>query len=385
MSEAPDPRSGDPAEVAVIIPTFNSGAYLAQALASVAGQTVPPSTVVVADDCSSDDTVERARRWQGSLPLHLVRLERNQGPGIARHRAIQATSAPLLAMLDSDDLFLPDHLETMIAAHNASPGLISARELHWQPGRGLTEAPGPRGGPGRSHQLTALIRRNFVNFGFFSRSLYDRADGFHDLQQCEDWDLWIRMVRGGARLTMTSHPTAIHRVRPGSLSYDPRPTAQHGTDLLTQVLRDARSPGEAAAARAGLRALRGKLNFYRATELAAAGQTRQARQVALGGLPADGPRATAGLLALVLAPSAAARLERGRGGTGQRSRSGPLRVVLAPIPERIFLAAPLARMAATLAASPGTNFPGGRGVRCSCRSRALNASIMHSRSVAAVK
>jgi Glycosyl transferase family 2 len=308
--EAPDPCSGGPAEVAVIIPTFNSGAYLSQALASVAGQMVPPSTVVVADDCSSDDTVERARRWQGSLPLLLVRLERNQGPGIARHRAIQATSAPLLAMLDSDDLFLPDHLATMIAAHNASPGLISARELHWQPGRGLTEAPGPAGGPGRSHQLTALIRRNFVNFGFFSRSLYDRAGGFQD-QGCEDWDLWIRMVRGGAKLTMTSHPTAIHRVRAGSLSYDPRVTAQHGADLLTQVLRAARSPGEAAAARAGLRALRGKLNFYRATELAAAGQTWQARQVALGGLPAGGPRATAGLLALALAPSAAARLERG--------------------------------------------------------------------------
>jgi len=310
MSEAPDPCSGGPAGVAVIIPTFNSGAYLDQALASVAGQTVPPSTVVVADDCSSDDTVERARRWHCSLPLEVVRLERNQGPGIARHRAIQATSAPLLAMLDSDDLFLPDHLATMIAAHDASPGLISARELHWQPGRGLTEAGGPRGGPGRSHQLAALIRRNFVSFGFFSRSLYDSAGGFQDQQQCEDWDLWIRMVRGGAKLTMTSHPTAIHRVRPGSLSFDPRLTAQQGADLLTEVLRAARSPGEAAAARAGLRALRGKLSFYRATELAAAGQTWQARQAAIGGLPAGGPRAAAGLMALVVAPSAAARLER---------------------------------------------------------------------------
>lgn len=308
MSEAPDPCRGGPVEVAVIIPAFNSSAYLDQALASVAGQTVPPGTVVVADDCSTDDTVERARRWQGSLPLEVVRLQRNQGPGIARHRAIQATGAPLLAMLDSDDLFLPDHLETMIAAHDASPGLISARELHWQPGQDLTEAGGPRGAPGQSRQLSALIRRNFVNFGFFSRGLYDSAGGFQD-QHCEDWGLWIRMVRGGAKLTMASHPTAIHRVRPGSLSFDPRRTAKDGVDLLSEVLRAARSPGEAAAARSGLRALRGKLSFYRATELAVRGHTWQARQAALGGLPAGGPRATAGLLALVVAPSAAARLE----------------------------------------------------------------------------
>jgi GT2 family glycosyltransferase len=321
MTETRHSEGPSPTEVAVVIPTFNSGAYLDQALASVAAQTALPSAVVVADDCSSDDTVERARRWQGRLPLEVVRLERNQGPGIARHRAIRVSSAPLLAMLDADDLLLPDHLETMVATYAACPGLISAQELAWYPGVGLTAPAGgrrvakapyqPRGRrvAKAPHQLGALLRHNFVNFGFFSRDLYESVGGFSD-QNCEDWELWIRMVRAGATLTMASHPTAIHRVRPGSLSSDPEQTAQWGIVVLSKALRAARSPSEAAAARAGLRTLRAKLSFYRAKELGAQGHSSQARQAALGGLPAGGPRATAGLLALIVAPTTAARLER---------------------------------------------------------------------------
>lgn len=308
--KAHDPPVTEPTEVAVIIPAFNSGAHLDQALASVAGQTAAPGAVVVVDDCSGDDTLDRARRWQGRLPLEVVRLEQNRGPGVARHRAIRLTTAPLLAMLDADDLFLPDHLESMAATHAACPGLVSAQELSWCPGVGLTLPARPQRTPRQSDILRALLRHNFVNFGFFSRDLYELAGGFGDQYYCEDWDLWIRMIRAGASMTMASHPTAIHRVHSRSLTFDAARTAQHSMAFLSATLQATQSPAEAAAARAGLRALRGKLSFYRATELATEGNLRQARRVAFGGLPGGGLRATAGLLALALAPSAAARLER---------------------------------------------------------------------------
>ncbi len=309
MTQARYPALPGPVDVAVIIPAFNSGAYLDQALASVAGQTVSPAAVMVADDCSTDDTSERARRWQGRLPLELVRLERNRGPGGARRRAIQATNTALLAILDADDLFLPDHLETMAAAYRACPGLVSAQVLSWYPGQGLISPARARRVPRASYQLGALLRHNFVNFPVFSRDLYESVGGFRE-QYCEDWDLWIRMVRAGAKVTMASHPTAVSREWPGSRSFDSARTAQRSIDVLTAELRAASSPAEARAARAGLRALRGKLSFYRATELAAQGRPRPARQAALEGLPGGGARDAAGLLALLLAPSAAAWLER---------------------------------------------------------------------------
>jgi len=300
----------EPGKVAVIIPAFNSGPHLDQALASVAGQTVPPGAVVVVDDCSEDDTADRARRWQDRLPIEVIRQKKNRGPGVARHRAIQASTAPFLAMLDADDLFLPDHLECMAAAHAVAPGLVSTQELSWSPGVSLTQLPGPRPAPRKSSELSALLHHNFINFPLFSRDLYELAGGFGDQYYCEDWDLWIRMVRAGARVTMVSHPTAIHRVHARSLTFDAARTAQHSEAFLSEALGTVQSPAEAAAARAGLQAVRGKLSFYRATELVARGDTRQARRVAWGGLPGGGLRSTAGLLALALAPAAAARLER---------------------------------------------------------------------------
>ncbi len=309
MTDSAHRSPAGPADVAVIIPAFNSGSYLDHALASVAGQTVLPGAVLVADDCSADDTGDRARRWRDHLPVEVIRLDRNRGPGIARHRAIQATGAPLLAMLDADDFFLPDHLETMLAAHAAHPGLISAQELAWSPGVGLSGPAGPRRLPRPPGQLAALLRHNFVNFGFFSRELYESVGGFRE-QYCEDWDLWIRMVRAGTIVTMAAHPTAVHRLRSDSRSFDAARTAERGIVVLTRELQEAGSAAEAAAARAGLRALRGKLSFYRAAELAAQGRPGQARRAALDGLPAGSPRTAAGLLALLVAPAAAARLER---------------------------------------------------------------------------
>jgi GT2 family glycosyltransferase len=304
------PVTHDQADIAVIIPAFNSGNYIDQALGSLACQTLQPSAVVVVDDCSTDDTCDRARSWSGRLPLEVVQLERNQGPGVARDRAIRVSTAPFLALLDADDFFLPDHLETMARAHAASPGLVSAQELSWYPGIELRFKPQPRRLSKRTNPLVPLLRHNFVNFGFFSRELYESVGGFCDLYFCEDWDLWIRMVRAGADLTVASHPTAVHRVHAQSLSFDAARIAQHGMSYLETAVHAAQSSAESAAARAGIQTLRAKLNFYQAIELAARGDVRQARQVALGAFPARGVRASAGLLAMALAPASAAWLEQ---------------------------------------------------------------------------
>lgn len=302
-------------DVAVIIPAFNAGPYLDQTLASVAGQTSPPAAVVVADDGSDDDTAERARRWRGRLPIEVLRLEGNAGPGPARDRAIQVTDASLLAILDADDLLLPDHLEVMVAAHQRAPGLVSAQELSWAPGHGLDLArrrvrPTPVPTDPQA-QLVALLQRNYVNFPLFSRELYQAAGGFRErFRVGEDWDLWIRMLRAGARITDTSHPTALHRVRPRSLSGDPRQTVELGIDVLTTAVAEARSAGERAAAERGLRALLARKRYYDASALAAAGHAWRARATAVGGRHGGGWRVTAGLTALALAPRISIRLER---------------------------------------------------------------------------
>jgi glycosyltransferase involved in cell wall biosynthesis len=303
-----------PLDVAVIIPAFDAGQYVDQALASVAAQTRAPAVVVVADDGSSDDTAERASRWRDRLPIEVLRLEHNLGPGPARHQAILTTGTAMLAMLDADDLLLPDHLETMVATCERNPGLVTAWELSWMLGRGIdvdrrrTRRAPPPDNP--DDQLVALLERNYVNFGFFPRALYDQAGGFRDFPVGEDWDLWIRMLRAGGRVTRASHATALHRVRPGSLSIDPRRTVGHGIAVLTAAVTEARTPRERAAAERGLRGLMARRRYYEVLALAGDGHPWRARLEAMRAPRGGGARIAAGLAAMAVAPRTSLRIER---------------------------------------------------------------------------
>jgi Glycosyl transferase family 2 len=300
--------------VALIIPAFNAGAYLDQTLASVAGQTRPADAVVVADDCSGDDTGERARRWESRLPIKVLRMDENVGPGPARHEAIRTTDTTLLAILDADDLLLPDHLETMIAAHDRTPGLVSAQELSWIPGRGIDLA-GRRmrkGVPaGREAQLSTLLQRNYINFPLFTRTMYDTSGGFRaQFWVGEDWDLWIRMLRTGASVTEASHPTALHRVRPGSLSVDARRTVESAISVLTTAVAESCSEPERAAAECGLRTLRARKRYHDALALALEGHLSRARRLAAKGVRSGDWKVSAALTALTVAPGVSVRLEQ---------------------------------------------------------------------------
>ncbi|MEO5798100.1 MAG: glycosyltransferase [Gemmatimonadales bacterium] len=111
--------------VTVIIPAYNVGNFIDDALASVAAQTLAPAEVVVVDDGSTDDTNARVKRWNGRLgATRLILLEgANYGLSVSRNRGILAGSGDIFAFLDGDDYFLPRHLERLV------PGFIAMPEL----------------------------------------------------------------------------------------------------------------------------------------------------------------------------------------------------------------------------------------------------------------
>ncbi len=98
--------------VAVIIPFWNPGRMLREALDSVAAQTVQPSQVVVVDDGSTDDSAEAVSAYPA---VTLVRQSRS-GTAAARNTGIARTDADLVAFLDADDLWPPGSLSARIAA-----------------------------------------------------------------------------------------------------------------------------------------------------------------------------------------------------------------------------------------------------------------------------
>jgi glycosyltransferase involved in cell wall biosynthesis len=205
--------------IAVVIPIYNGAAFIHQTLASVLAQSRPVDQVVVIDDCSTDDSVAQVEAWADRLPLTLVRMPGNGGVSAARNAGLAAVETDLVAFLDADDIWLPDHVELVLAAHDCHGGIISAGAFFWNPGGALRpyhehlrlRVPLP------DQQLEALVERNFV----FISSLVRRSDieavgGFRRPDTVEDWDLWIRLVAAGVAVTQLDRATVLYRRHQGN-------------------------------------------------------------------------------------------------------------------------------------------------------------------------
>jgi GT2 family glycosyltransferase len=105
---------------AVIIPTYNRAGFIGETLASVLAQTTPPDEIIVVDDGSTDDTEALIRRDFAAVIYH--RTE-NRGAPHARHMGAGLSTASHLAFIDSDDLWLPDHLAQLCAIFAADPDI----------------------------------------------------------------------------------------------------------------------------------------------------------------------------------------------------------------------------------------------------------------------
>ncbi|MBL8267458.1 glycosyltransferase family 2 protein [Steroidobacter sp.] len=100
--------------VSVVIPAYNAGSTIQQAIATARAQTLRPSQIVVVDDVSKDDTVQQAEAVAGP-DLLVVRSPKNGGGGAARNRGIDHSTSDVVAFLDADDLWAPNKLANQMA------------------------------------------------------------------------------------------------------------------------------------------------------------------------------------------------------------------------------------------------------------------------------
>ena len=112
-------------EVSVIIPTYNSEEYIAQALESVFNQTHRNLEIILVDDASTDSTVSIARSFI-TKRLRIFTNSRNRGVSYSRNRGIKQAKGKWIALLDSDDWYAPERIEQLLtAARNNSVDLIA--------------------------------------------------------------------------------------------------------------------------------------------------------------------------------------------------------------------------------------------------------------------
>jgi len=185
-------KSRKPA-VSVIIPTCNRGWVLSQALDSVLAQDFRDFELIVVDDGSTDDTRQILKAYRNDI---IVLSQSNRGVSAARNRGIARSDAPLIAFLDSDDLWQPQKLSRQIGFFEAAPeALICQTEEIWVRN-------GVRVNPGRRHQkFSGMIFEPSLALCLVSPSavmvrkkLFDIVGLFDDrLPACEDYDLWLRV------------------------------------------------------------------------------------------------------------------------------------------------------------------------------------------------
>lgn len=115
----------------VVIPAFNRGNVLRDALDSVLAQTWPPLEVIVVDDGSTDDTAAAVTRYAGRITY--VR-QSNAGPAAARNHGIEIARGQYIAFLDSDDAWAPWALELFAKAARefGAPAVIVGHGVDWQ-------------------------------------------------------------------------------------------------------------------------------------------------------------------------------------------------------------------------------------------------------------
>lgn len=203
------------AKVSVVIPCWNSSAFIAETLSSVVAQTLREIEIVVVDDGSTDDTaaiVECAMAADPHCRMRLVRQD-NAGTAAARNRGIAEAQGRYILPLDADDLIVPTMLEECSALLDADPGLAlvyTDREDFGDVERVWTAG---------KYELRRLKYFNQLPYcSLFRKSVWQDIGGYRvNVSGFDDWDFWVAAAARGFRGRHLPKPFLKHRRHAGSL------------------------------------------------------------------------------------------------------------------------------------------------------------------------
>lgn len=194
--------------VTVAVPSFNQGKYLEAALSSIF-ENKAPVEVFVADAASSDNSVEIIRKWEPRLAGW--RSHPDDGQAAAINESIAKGSAPYVCWLNSDDLFVPGGLDTLVQALESSTDAPFAYAKAWN----LKDADGSRSPvwtqafSERNLALRCIISQPAT---LIRRNAWEAIGGLDaSLHMAMDYDLWWRLYKHGGQPQFVSEFAAVNR------------------------------------------------------------------------------------------------------------------------------------------------------------------------------
>lgn len=211
-------------DISIALPVYNAHRTLAATLDSLVAQTLQGFQVVVLDDCSSDDSLDIARRYEDRLNLKLIRAEKNLGISGARNRLLAEIDTPFIAILDHDDLCHPERLARQRAFLEQHPEIDivgSAVAYFSEPSdlpHGKRVLRHPAGDAAIKTQLlhtTSMVHPSAMA----RRSFFTDCGGYQaEFSPAEDYALWCRAALLGKRFANLEEPLLYYRLHPSQTS-----------------------------------------------------------------------------------------------------------------------------------------------------------------------
>jgi glycosyltransferase involved in cell wall biosynthesis len=193
QGQAPVTKDNQPL-VSVILPTYNRLPMLKEAVDSVLNQTYGTIEIIVIDDGSTDATREMLKTYGEKLT---VLTQSRQGVSAARNAGIRHAEGDWIALIDSDDYWLPQKIQHQIAFFQSNPSaLVCQTQETWIRN-------GRRVNPKKRHQkFNGMIFKKSLPLCLISpsavmlhRRIFDEVGMFDEtLPACEDYDLWLRIT-----------------------------------------------------------------------------------------------------------------------------------------------------------------------------------------------
>ena len=202
--------------VSIIMPSYNTGRFLAEAVGSVLAQTYSAWELLIVDDCSTDDTDAVAAGFTDGR-IRYFKNEKNSGAAFSRNRALREARGRWIAFLDSDDRWAPDKLEKQLAfmqenGYAFSYTGYSEMDADGQPlGRSLT---GPR----------RITRRGMYRYCWPGclTVMYDAGVvgllQIADIEKNNDYAMWLQVCKKADCYLLREELAQYRRGRAGSVS-----------------------------------------------------------------------------------------------------------------------------------------------------------------------
>lgn len=201
--------------VSIITPNYNSEKYICDTIESVISQTYSNWEMIIIDDASTDSSVKLIESYlQKDERINLLKIENNSGTAEARNKGVECAKGRFIAFLDSDDVWLESKLKTQVSFMLKNDLSFSFTSYYKQSGNSKRII--------HAKQIISyenLLKNNFIGCLTVMYSVNILGKQYFPLiRKRQDWALWLKLTRDGARAYGILEPLAIYRKRKTSLS-----------------------------------------------------------------------------------------------------------------------------------------------------------------------